>query len=983
MAKVIIFIHGIGSNNSTWDKFIETLKSDSITKNYEEYIPNVKNVENNKIYYHLYEYNSEIINKSKIKKFIHEKLSGNKNAGDITMDQHSKTFENYLEMISDEFENINIIAHSMGGVILMNMLFEIIEKNTELLKKIDKCILYGSPLNGSNEPNELKKLLKLDISTDILNELKPNSNTISKLKQNIEINYKKLQKNFQIMFISGDSDSRIIDVKEETINKFGKFMQISGGHSEIIQPNLSSISFISFKKFLLSNIGTQLISIEDEDEIMKLNPEYLTKINDLGIKLNHINKDNIYLDDIFIYPDLQDIEDKKKLKINSEKLLNREDYKKCILFGDDVSGKTSLAYYYQKKMNDDGYIPLYFDAKNMKKSDIKTFENRMYLNLRKQYHLINRDNIENFRIIHKNKIIIIIDNIESLAIQKFETKTSFFSMLNKYFEHIILLSNDSFEMELMTKEQLKEKFDDFMIFRIKEFGYKLRDKIIDKWVHIGDSELTENELFEKKDEISRTIEVVIGNKFIPTYPLYLISLLQQAEAGTNNNLGGSAYAEFYNYLINQALGTTNIKPNELDFYHSYLSYIAFYYFTNNRKQLDKSEIEKLHEKFSEEIHKTSFHEVMKNLIEAKLIKFDNGYYSFMHNYIFYFFIAKYLSDNMGKRRRKEQIGEIIDSLIERLYRPQFANIIIFLIHHSKTSAEDIIDKIIKEAKKLFTNTKPSTLSKNELANINNLITQEIKVILEDKKPQDFRDEELEIKDEIEDGKYEIADDTENEEDEIIKYDEEIQELDIFSKLNLSMKIMEILGQITKNYYGSLEQIDKVEILNELTNLGLRNLNWLLKQFEEFQELLEHEIRKKIEKKNIENKEDIKRLSKKIIFDFADIMSIHFIKKISTSMASKNLFITIETLVGKNNNEAMKLIEIATKLEFSNGLNPDNIIKLNKDFEDNFIAKDLLKFFVINHLYKFDISYKKKQSVCKMLDISIDNQKKILITQATT
>ena len=82
----------------------------------------------------------------------------------------------------------------------------------------------------------------------------------------------------------------------------------------------------------------------------------------------------------------------------------------------------------------------------------------------------------------------------------------------------------------------------------------------------------------------------------------------------------------------------------------------------------------------------------------------------------------------------------------------------------------------------------------------------------------------------------------------------------------------------------------------------------------------------------------------------------------------------------NNNEAMKLIEVAIKLEFSNGLNPDNIIKLNKEFEDNFIVKDLLKFFVINHLYKFDVSYKKKQRICKMLDISMSNQKDILVNR---
>lgn len=978
MAKIIIFIHGIGSDNTTWNSFIETLKIDSETKNYEEYTPNVTAIENNKTYYHLYEYNSKILEKPKIGKYITEKFTGNKSTGDISINKHSKTFETFLEMIVNKFENINIIAHSMGGIILMNMLFEILEKTTELTKKIDRCILYGSPINGSNEPNELKKLLKLNISTNILDELKPNSNTIARLKQNIEKDSNKLQTLFRIMFIAGDGDSRVIDVEEQTVIKFGKFMQISGGHSEIIQPSISSPSFIQFKNFFSDDFNTQVVVTPSKNKIFKLNIEYLKKINDLGLKLTHPNKDNIYLDDIFIFPNLQDIEDKKKTKVSSEKLLDRENYKKCILFGDDVSGKTSLAYYCQKTLNNNEYIPIYLDAKNIKKHDIKTFENRIYLNLRKQYHEINRDNIENFRKTNKHKIVIIIDNIESIALKKLETKANFFNMLNNYFEHIILLSNDSFEMEVMTKEQLKEKFDDFRIFKMKEFGYKLRDNLINKWIHIGDSELTENELFEKKDEISRTIETVIGNKFIPTYPLYLISLLQQAEAGTNNNLGGSAYAEFYNYLINQALGTTNIKPDELDFYHSYLAYFSFYYFENNRKQLDENEAEKLHEKFSSEIHKTSFHTIMNNLIEAKLIKFDNGYYSFMHNYIFYFFIAKYLSDNIGKRRKKEQIGRIIDSLIERLYRPKFANIIIFLVHHSKTNAEDIIDKIIKEAKKLFDNTEPSTLSKEELVNINNLITQEIKVILEDKSPQTHRNKELEVKDEIEEKSNELVDDIENEEDENIKYDEEIQDLDIFSKLNLSMKIMEILGQITKNYYGSLEQIDKVEILDELTQLGLRNLNWLLKQFEEFQELLEHEIKKKIAKKNIEKKEDIEKISKRIIFDFADIMSIHFIKKMSTSMASKNLFITIETLVKNNNNEAMKLIEVATKLEFSNGLNPDNIIKLNKDFEDNFIAKDLLKFFVINHLYKFDVSYKKKQSVCKILDIGISNQKNILV-----
>ncbi len=198
-------------------------------------------------------------------------------------------------------------------------------------------------------------------------------------------------------------------------------------------------------------------------------------------------------------------------------------------------------------------------------------------------------------------------------------------MLSKNFSNILIFSDESSEMEIMTKKDLKEKLEDFNFFRIKEYGYKLRDKVIEKWLNIGVKEvLPDNNLLEKKDEISKILDTIIGNKFIPTYPLYIITLLQQIETGaSSSNLGGSAYAEFYNYLIIQAMGTTNIKPNELDFYHSYLSFIAYNYFIENRRELEESEIYKLHDKYSKEYHRKRFIEVYENLINAKLINKNN------------------------------------------------------------------------------------------------------------------------------------------------------------------------------------------------------------------------------------------------------------------------------------------------------------------------------------------------------------------------
>jgi len=434
------------------------------------------------------------------------------------------------------------------------------------------------------------------------------------------------------------------------------------------------------------------------DNKFKINESYAKKLDDTGIKLTHSNKSELILSDIFVFQDLQDIEDNKKLKINAEKLLDVAQYPKCMIFGEEVSGKTALICTLQKELNAIDLIPIFIDAKDIKSSDLKKFEQQLSKNFTKQYFELENSTFKN----HYEKIVILIDNFELLAIKKFEYKSKLLEMLNQNFSNVLIFSDDSAEMEIMTKEDFKGKLENFKFFKIKEYGYKLRDKMIEKWLSIGQEELIhDNDLIEKKDEVFKKLETVIGNKFIPTYPLYIITLLQQIEAGTNSNLGGSAYAEFYNYLIIQAMGSTKIKADELDFYHTYLSYVAYYFFTNERRELEKSEIEKVHEQYSNEYHKKSFSIVYDNLISAKLLKENNDFYSFGHNYIYYFYVAKYISDNMEKRGKSELIKDQIDKLIKRLYVSEFANIIIFLIHHSKTRAENIIDKILNEAKEIF------------------------------------------------------------------------------------------------------------------------------------------------------------------------------------------------------------------------------------------------------------------------------------------
>lgn len=60
---------------------------------------------------------------------------------------------------------------------------------------------------------------------------------------------------------------------------------------------------LNFKIILQINKNTNF-TIND----LKLNRDYINILNDIGIKLTHPNKNEIFLNDIFCYPDLQSLQ---------------------------------------------------------------------------------------------------------------------------------------------------------------------------------------------------------------------------------------------------------------------------------------------------------------------------------------------------------------------------------------------------------------------------------------------------------------------------------------------------------------------------------------------------------------------------------------------------------------------------------------------------------------------------------------------------
>ena len=250
-------------------------------------------------------------------------------------------------------------------------------------------------------------------------------------------------------------------------------------------------------------------------------------------------------------------------------------------------------------------------------------------------------------------------------------------------------------------------------------------------------------------------------------------------------------------------------------------------------------------------------------------------------------------------------------------------------------------------------------------------TEEITLSISDSNPSENRRKDLEQRDRFEEEKRKTI-------DEDVDDDGENMSLDLFEKIPLSFKLIEVLGQITNNYYGSLEGEKKADILEEIYSLGFRGLRALFEDIEEYQEAIRTVVYDLIERKGAATKIDKEKIANQLISQFMEYIAFVFVKRISDSITSRNLFPTTKKVVERNQTSAAELVNMAVRLNFPNELtvNKNKIAELDKKFTRNYLTKKLLRFLVIDHMYKFDVKYSDKQSICAKLDIKIMRNKQI-------
>lgn len=691
-------------------------------------------------------------------------------------------------------------------------------------------------------------------------------------------------------------------------------------------------------------------------------------LNDPGANYQHPSKDNISLTDIYVFPNLKKFTIKNNSEFVYSSLVEGEEFLKILssknkvfILGRQQAGKTTLAKvlfleYYRKELT-----PVIIDGSDIKSS---------HLNLDKLEKLIEKKfelqyaspDLCNFHQLDRDKTVLLFDDFDHSALN-YKGRATLIDRLNSRYDNIIILGDDLLKVEEFVSEgETKDLLSEYEQYEIVQFGHLLRHKLISQWYSIGNEyDGNQHALAHNIHKTEQVINTMLGRSYLPSYPVFILTLIQSQESNLHSSAG--TYGSLYEILITQALAT-GTSSDKLDLKLTYLSELAFWMYEKKHKRISNEEWEVFHRSYCSKYKVYPIREdLRKNFFNQGLFSLRDECYGFRYSASYYYFIARYLRDNLSKPETKSKVRELIRHLLSTLNKVENVSIWLFLTHLSKDTF--LINEILTHSSKIFNKLSPASF-KDDVGFLDKFSESVEKIVLDNKKFSDLKEDRLRHLDDV----NPLPEAVTSHEDQFDEQDAK-DVLDMVSELKLALRTLEVLGQLVKNFPGSLIGTEKYELVKESYNLGLRTISMLLdvyeKDIEGFAELVFGRI--------VENHPDIKDLNdlkKRIkLFTYWMIESSCFnmVNRISQAVGHSQLGETYREIISESNSNAYKLIDISIRLD-NLGFPENDLIDLNHEFKDHPFCNRILRQLAVQHFYMFPTLEETKQKVCQALDIEL-------------
>lgn len=691
---------------------------------------------------------------------------------------------------------------------------------------------------------------------------------------------------------------------------------------------------------------------------LKIKEQFKSFLNSADILTkSHKNKEILNLQDIFVYPKLK-VYDEEEVshKYDSEKLKYEIlKYGKVIISGENQSGKTTLCKVLFTIYRDLNFIPIYLEDDN------KYFGNPHH-KLEKAF--FDQYEVDNFSLIDSKRIVPIVDNFHYAKYQE--------KYIERYaeFSKQVLIVDDIFGLNIRNQALIKE----YSKFKIQEFTALERNDLIKKWIQIKEDlqiQINPNHLQQSIDEKTEFIEnslgIIFGKGIMPSYPFFILTLLAAHDTQKPLDSEITSQGHCYQALIYLFLRREGVENDQIDIYSNFLTELAYWIYDKEGTSVDNDSFQKFLEYYKANFNlPISINDIIKTLANVNICKFDSlNQYNFSYTYIYYFFVAKYLSEHIKDKK------ELINKILSNLHKDENAYITVFIAHHTKSNY--LLDELLLNAEILFEKYNPATLDTEELSFFDKHQDKIIKAILPSYKhnADEERTKLLIKKSEIEEQQIEHTNinqqDTAN--------DPDIPEL--LANLRLSIKTVEVMGLIIKNRSGSLDLKRLEYIYEQGLKVHLRILSSFIeiikdeKAEQDIVDLLKERVNQIIDESDEEKAFSIDKIEKLVraIYWNINFGVLHgFITKAIHSLGSSNLLNISQSVYNNEKTPSSFIVNQGIKMWYGKNLKIDEITDRVSEKDFSKTAERLMKYKIVEHCRLHNIDYKDLQKIETKLHI---------------
>lgn len=710
-----------------------------------------------------------------------------------------------------------------------------------------------------------------------------------------------------------------------------------------------------------------------------LSPDFENYINTLDSLPQHSRKRIVALEDFFISPrlyvtSLRDVIDGKNAskKIESDKFFEFiSKHQKVLIYGETWQGKTTVAKMVFKKFYEKQYATLLIDGSKFEEATEDRFKKYLRNSFSTQYNV---ELWERFIQLPKEKRTLIIDNFGQSNLNQ-KSLQNLLQIANTYFQIVVVFSHNNLSLQQhLQNENGEVTFSDYAHCRMLPLDRTQRTKMIRRWVRFENEPTTqEAELVRQENQLINIIQTVVSNGLIEATPFYVIGVLQLIESYKSNpNAQFGSIGYIYEGIVTNKLSNIEKTAPQINQIFLVTSLIAHWLYKNNLSEISEDDLQEIikdyNREYREDVYLPHFLRELENT--QILFKLVSKNWKFVGSHLQDFFVAKYYAQAIGDDESNEQKQALIDVklMIETLLYESHTRILLFLVYEANSNKK-IIKWILQESRRVYSNFEIANFV-TDVEFINNLEQSILdENLLESENPHKNRDNRDYLLSN-EDDDEEIVNLESNKDQRLVKYSDD---LDDFKKAAISLRMIELVGQLVKSFAGTIKADLKHELIEECIGIGLRFLRSVFdlhrNNVKEISEILKHLIRERhprLSETELENRRD------EIIILIHHALAYGVIKKISLSVGHEDLKDSFSDVFNSSELISYKVIETAIRLDHYNNPVADKLIKFGKSLNDNKFAQKILRRLIADYVNYFEVTGAERQKLVDAFKLSGGN-----------